>query len=43
MTQKLHKKQLKYESILKNDTDIEASSCPTMVSYSNILIHCNLM
>lgn len=36
MAQKLHKKKLKYESMLKKDTDIEgieASSCPTTVSY----------
>jgi len=31
MEQKLHKKTLKYKSILKKDTGIEASCCPTTV------------
>jgi len=31
MEQKLHKKRLKYESMLKKDMNIEASSSPTTV------------
>lgn len=33
MEQKLHKKRLKYESILKKDMDIESSRSPTTVSF----------
>lgn len=44
MEQKLHKKRLKYESILKKDMDIESSRRPTTVSFFlfNVQYKCNI-